>query len=95
MHLELYQLMVEVQENTLGHDPHGVKITLTKENASLLDVQDALRDGNPRIWIRCDQDMEGNFNKRLTRISPFGLYDGEVKLDQEHLEIDLFYLILE
>ena len=68
---------VEVQENTLGHDPHGVKITLTKEGATLMDVQNALRDGDPRIWIRCDQDMDGNFNGNLTRISPFGLYDGE------------------
>ena len=80
---------VEVQENTLGHDPHGVKITLTKENASLLDVQDALRDGNPRIWIRCDQDMEGNFNKRLTRISPFGLYDGEEEIVGKRLAEEL------
>ena len=80
---------VEVQENTLGHDPHGVKITLTKENASLLDVQDALRDGNPRIWIRCDQDMEGNFNKRLTRISPFGLYNGEAEIVGKRLAEEL------
>jgi len=70
-------IKVEVQENTLGHDPHGVKITLTKEGATLMDVQNALRDGDPRIWIRCDQDMDGNFNGNLTRISPFGLYDGE------------------
>ena len=41
------------------------------------DVQNALRDGEPRIWIRCDQDMDGNFNGKLTRISPFGLYEGE------------------
>ena len=80
---------VEVQENTLGHDPHGVKITLTKENASLLDVQDALRDGNPRIWIRCDQDMEGNFNKRFTRISTFGLYNGEAEIVGKRLAEEL------
>ena len=80
---------VEVQENTLGHDPHGVKITLTKNNASLVDVQDALRDGNPAIWIRCDQDMDGNFNGNLARISPFGLYDGEEEVVGERLAEEL------
>ena len=80
---------VEVQENTLGHDPHGVKITLTKNNASLIDVQDALRDGDPAIWIRCDQDMDGNFNGNLARISPFGLYDGEEDVVGERLAEEL------
>ena len=68
---------------------YGVKIKLTKENASLIDVQNALRDGEPRIWIRCDQDMEGNFNKRLTRISPFGLYEGEAEIVGERLAEEL------
>ena len=80
---------VEVQENTLGHDPHGVKITLTKNNASLMDVQNALRDGNPAIWIRCDQDMDGNFNGNLTRISPFGLYEGEEDIVGQRLAEEL------
>ena len=80
---------VEVQENTLGHDPHGVKITLTKNNASLVDVQDALRDGNPAIWIRCDQDMDGNFNGNLARISPFGLYEGEEEIVGKRLAEEL------
>ena len=80
---------VEVQENTLGHDPHGVKITLTKNNSSLIDVQNALRDGNPAIWIRCDQDMDGNFNGNLARISPFGLYDGEEEIVGERLAEEL------
>ena len=80
---------VEVQENTLGHDPHGVKITLTKNNSSLIDVQNALRDGNPAIWIRCDQDMDGNFNGNLARISPFGLYDGEEDVVGERLAEEL------
>ena len=80
---------VEVQENTLGHDPHGVKITLTKNNASLMDVQNALRDGNPAIWIRCDQDMDGDFNGNLTRISPFGLYEGEEDIVGQRLAEEL------
>ncbi len=80
---------VEVQKNTFGHDPHGVKITLTKEGASLLDVQNALRDGDPRIWIRCDQDMDGNFNGNLTRISPFGLYQGEEDIVGKRLSEEL------
>ena len=80
---------VEVQENTLGHDPHGVKITLTKNNASLIDVQNALRDGNPAIWIRCDQDMDGNFNGNLARISPFGLYEGEEEIVGKRLAEEL------
>ena len=80
---------VEVQENTLGHDPHGVKITLRKNNCSLIDVQNALRDGNPAIWIRCDQDMDGNFNGNLARISPFGLYDGEEDIVGKRLAEEL------
>ena len=68
---------VEVQENTIGHDPHGVKITLTKKGASLLSVQEALKNGSPRIWMRCDQDLDGNYDENHARISPFGLYPGE------------------
>ena len=71
---------VEVQKNTLGHDPHGVRITLTRSDASLLQVQENLKNGTPRIWMRCDQDMQGNFNGTTARISPFGLYEGEADI---------------
>ena len=71
---------VEVQKNTIGHDPHGVRITLTRSDVSLLQVQENLKNGTPRIWMRCDQDMQGNFDGTTARISPFGLYEGEADI---------------
>jgi L-seryl-tRNA(Ser) seleniumtransferase len=80
---------VEIQENTIGHDPHGVKITLTKEGASLVSVQEALKNGSPRIWMRCDQDLDGNYDGNLARISPFGLYPGEDEIVGSRLSEEL------
>jgi D-glucosaminate-6-phosphate ammonia-lyase len=80
---------VEVQENTIGHDPHGVKITLTKEGASLVSVQEALKNGSPRIWMRCDQDLDGNYDENNARISPFGLYPGEDEIVGSRLSEEL------
>jgi len=80
---------VEVQKNTIGHDPHGVLITLDKEGASLLDVQEALKEGNPRIWMRCNQDMDGSYDGNIARISPFGLYPGEDEIVGSRLAEEL------
>ena len=80
---------VEIQENTIGHDPHGVRITLTKDGASLIDIQEALKNGNPRIWMRCDQDLDGNYDGNLARISPFGLYPGEDEIVGSRLAEEL------
>ena len=86
---EIEGVDVEIQENTIGHDPHGVKITLKKEGASLVSVQEALKNGSPRIWMRCDQDLDGNYDGNNARISPFGLYPGEDEIVGSRLSEEL------
>ena len=85
-------IKVELEKNTVGHDPHGLSIKLTKEGASLMDVQEALKKGDPRIWIRCDQDMEGNFDGNSVRLSPFGLYEGEAEIVGKRLAEEILKL---
>ena len=52
-------------------------------------VQEALKNGSPRIWMRCDQDLDGNYDENNARISPFGLYPGEDEIVGSRLSEEL------
>ena len=73
-------IKVQVKENSIGHDPFGVKIELESDNKSLIGVVENLRNGKPSIWLRCNSNMDGILDGSKLEVSPFGLHDGEEEI---------------
>ena len=80
---------MEVKNNSLGHDPFGVKIELENGEQSLIDVVKNLRKGTPSIWLRCTSSMDGVLDGSKLEISPFGLHDGEEEIVGKRLATEL------
>jgi uncharacterized pyridoxal phosphate-dependent enzyme len=73
-------IKVQIKENSIGHDPFGVKIELESDNKSLIGVVENLRNGKPSIWLRCNSNMNGILDDSKLEVSPFGLHDGEEEI---------------